>query len=131
MCHHHINSTEERIYLSTLNYRYSRLHHDNIVHIILLCTIALCDDPVAINNGMVTHNSNSVGAMATYACDSGFEVIGNAITVCTEVDIDSAEFQPAAPSCSREYNKKCDYKIPGMAMCPFYWHNVIYTAALY
>ncbi len=78
-----------------------RLHHD-IIHIILLCTIALCDDPVAINNGMVTHNSNSVGAMATYTCDSGFEVIGNAITLCTLVDMDSAEFQPAPPSCRRE-----------------------------
>ncbi len=72
---------------------------------ILLCTIALCDDPVGIDNGMMTLNGNSVGAITTYTCNLRFEVIGNAITICTEVDMDSAEFQPVAPFCRREFSE--------------------------
>ncbi len=64
---------------------------------------ALCEDPVTIDNGMVTFNDNSVGAMATYTCDSGFELIGNATTTCTLVNMNSADFQPTPPSCRREY----------------------------
>ena len=69
---------------------------------------------------MVTLNGNSVGDMATYTCDLGFELIGNATTTCTLVDMDSAEFQPEPPSCRREYNKKYNYYPPGMAMCHSY-----------
>ena len=78
---------------------------------------ALCDDPVGIDNGTVTFNGNSVGDMATYTCDLGFELIGNATTTCTLVDMDSAEFQPALPSCRREFkNKKyVIYILPEMA----------------
>ena len=64
---------------------------------------AFCDEPVDIDNGMVAFNGIIVGAMATYTCDSGFELIGDATTTCTLVDIDSAEFLPAPPSCRREY----------------------------
>ena len=71
------------------------------------CTaaLALCDDPVDIENGTVTFNGILVGDMATYNCDSGFELIGDATTTCTLVDMDSAEFQPAPPFCRREYTK--------------------------
>ena len=66
---------------------------------------ALCDNPVDIDNGMVTFNGNSIGDMAAYTCDLGFELIGDANTTCTLSDIDSAEFQPAPPSCRREYTE--------------------------
>ena len=65
----------------------------------------MCDDPVAIDNGMVTFNDTSIGDMAIYTCDAGFELIGNATTTCTLVDIVRAEFQPAPPSCRREYTE--------------------------
>jgi hypothetical protein len=65
----------------------------------------LCDDPVDIGNGMVTFSDNSVGDMAIYTCDLGFELIGNATTTCALVDIDRAEFQPAPPFCRREHTK--------------------------
>ncbi len=54
---------------------------------------------------MVTFNGNSVGDMAAYTCNSGFELIENATATCTLVDMDSAEFQPAPPSCRREFTK--------------------------
>ncbi len=69
------------------------------------CSAALCQDPVDIDSGVVTFNGTSVGDMVTYTCNSGFELIGDAITTCTLVDMDSAEFQPAPPSCRREYTK--------------------------
>ncbi len=54
---------------------------------------------------MVTFNGNSIGDMAAYACNSSFELIGNANMTCIQVDMDSAEFQPAQPSCRREYSE--------------------------
>ncbi len=76
----------------------SRLHHG-----IESCPAALCDNPVDIGNGMVTFNGNSIGDVATYTCNVGFELIGNGTATCTQVDMDRAEFQPAPPSCRREY----------------------------
>ncbi len=64
--------------------------------------LALCNDPVDIDNSTVTFNGTAMGDVATYTCDFGFELIGDATTTCTLVDTDSAEFQPAPPSCSRE-----------------------------
>ena len=65
----------------------------------------MCDAPVDIDNGVVTFNGILVGDMANYTCNSGFELIGDATTTCTLVDMDSAEFQPEAPSCRREYTQ--------------------------
>ena len=48
---------------------------------------------------MVTFTGNSVGDTATYTCNSGFELIGNASVMCTPVDMTSATFSPAAPVC--------------------------------
>ncbi len=64
---------------------------------------AQCDDPANIDNGMVTFTGNSIGDVATYTCDLGFELIGNGTATCALVDMDSAEFQPAPPACRREY----------------------------
>ena len=66
------------------------------------CFAALCPDPADIINGMMTFTGNSVGDTATYTCNSGFELIGNASTTCTQVDVKSAAFSPAAPVCQRE-----------------------------
>ena len=67
------------------------------------CSAALCPDPVDIVNGVVTFIGNSVGETATYTCNSGFELIGDPTTTCTQVDVNTAEFQPAPPICRREY----------------------------
>ena len=67
------------------------------------CSAALCPDPPAIVNGMVTFTGISTGDTATYTCDSGFELIGVTTTTCTEVDDNTAEFSPAPPVCRREY----------------------------
>ncbi len=76
----------------------SRLHHG-----IESYSTALCDNPVDIDNGMATFTGNSIGDGVTYTCNVGFELIGNGTSTCSLVDIDSAEFQPAPPSCRREY----------------------------
>ena len=52
---------------------------------------------------MVTFAGTSVGNTATYSCDSGFELIGDAITTCTLVDGNFAAFSPQPPLCRREY----------------------------
>ena len=67
------------------------------------CPAALCPDPAAIVNGMVTFTGNSVGDTATYTCHSGFELIGVKTITCTEVDVITVVFSPAPPVCRREY----------------------------
>ena len=72
------------------------------VHILLLsCSAAplQCSSPGNIQNGMVTFTGTFVGDTATYSCDAGFELIGGAITTCTQMN---AAFEPAPPSCRRE-----------------------------
>ena len=55
------------------------------------------------SNGTVTFTGNFVGDNATYACDTGFELVGDAITQCIlEVGNATAYFMPAAPLCHRE-----------------------------
>ena len=49
---------------------------------------------------------NSVGDTVTYTCNLGFELIGNVTTTCTQVDANSAVFQPAPPFCRREYSNR-------------------------
>ena len=44
----------------------------------IFCSAALCPDPVDIEHGMVTFLGNSVGDTATYTCDFGFELDGDA-----------------------------------------------------
>ena len=74
--------------------KFTILHHFH--------TTALCPDPLDIVNGTATFTGNTVGDTATYTCDSGFELIGNASVTCTQVDVNSAAFTPAAPVCRRE-----------------------------
>ena len=67
------------------------------------CSAALCPDPVDIEYGMVTFTGNSIDDSATYTCDPGFELIGNATTTCTLVDASSTAFLSVPPFCRREY----------------------------
>ena len=67
------------------------------------CSAALCPDPAAIDNGMVTYTGNSVGDSATYTCDPGFVMIGNETTTCTQVTVNTASFTPEPPECRGEY----------------------------
>ena len=69
----------------------------------LIFFVALCPDPAAIVNGMVTSTGTSVGDTATYTCNSGLELIGDATTTCTQVNANSAIFSPNPPSCRRKY----------------------------
>lgn len=52
---------------------------------------------------MVTVVGDSVEDTATYACDDGFEVVGDSVTMCTQIDTDSAAFSPAPPICRRKF----------------------------
>ena len=64
---------------------------------------ALCPDPNDIVNGMVTITDIFNGMIligfsvsdstATYSCDSGFEFIGDAMTTCSQINVNFAEFQ--------------------------------------
>ena len=67
------------------------------------CSAALCPDPAAIVNGMVTFTGNSVDDTAAYTCDPGFVLIGSETTTCTQVDGNTASFTPVPPVCRREY----------------------------
>ena len=59
-----------------------------------------CPDPVAPANGGMSFSGNDVGDTATYTCDSGFELTGEATATCTEdAGGNSASFQPAPPTC--------------------------------
>ena len=76
----------------------------NVYYLHFSCSAALCSDPPVIMNGMRTFDGNSVGDTATYSCDTGFELIGDSTTMCTQIDANFAEF-PAVPppECRREY----------------------------
>ena len=70
----------------------------------LSCSAALCDDPLGIDHGMVTFTGNSVDDTATYSCDPGFELIGDVVETCTQVNESFAAFSPELPVCRREYS---------------------------
>ena len=74
-----------------------------IHHLHPSCSAALCPDPPAIVNGMRTFTGNSVRDTATYTCNSGFELIGDPVTTCTQVNDESAAFPSVPPpGCRRE-----------------------------
>ena len=41
-----------------------------------------CGDAPGISNGEVTFSSTSFGSTATYSCDAGYELVGEATTTC-------------------------------------------------
>ena len=88
------------------------------------CSVALCPNPADIVNGMVTFTGNSVGDTATYTCNSGFELIRNASVACTQLEVSSAAFSPAAPVCRREYYMIMNRLKRGLR---YHVHSVIYV----
>ena len=68
-------------------------------------SVALCPTPPDINFGTVVVTGNSIGDTATYTCDSGYELIGDAVRTCAKLpnDTSMADFQPEEPFCHREY----------------------------
>ena len=62
-----------------------------------------CPDPPEIMNGTRMFTGNLLGDTAIYTCDLDFELLGKAMTTCTQVSVFTAEFLPAPPVCSREY----------------------------
>ena len=69
----------------------------------IFCSAALCPDPGDLENGMVTFTGNSIGDTATYTCNSGFELVGNATVTCTQVDENSVAYPSVLSVCRREY----------------------------
>ena len=74
----------------------------NFTFLHCFCSTAQCLDPPDIVNSTVTLTGNSIGDTATFTCDPGFELIGNASVTCTQVDVNSATFAPTVPVCRRE-----------------------------
>ena len=78
----------------------------NIIQIIICNNyfLALCSNPSGPSNGAVTSAGNSVGDTATYTCNTGFELIGQAVATCTQAtDGNSASFLPTHPICRRKF----------------------------
>ena len=84
---------------------------------------ALCSDPVDIDNGMVTFTGNSIGDIAAYSCNPGFELEGATTTTCLELDRDSAQFSPEPPVCRREYCMNVIGVAINLILCESYWNE--------
>ena len=65
--------------------------------------LALCSSPNSLVNGTVTFTGNSVGDNATYTCDTGFELVGEGQSQCTQLDNSNASFVPGTPMCNRKF----------------------------
>ena len=68
----------------------------NLTFIIII--IALCSELSAPANGSVTVTGQSVGDTATYTCDDGFELIGNASRNCKA----TSDWSFSVPVCRRK-----------------------------
>ena len=69
--------------------------------------VAMCSSPSDPPNGEVTYNGTSVGDNATYTCNPGFELVGDAVTTCmlgTDGSGDNASFDLPIPICHRKIN---------------------------
>ena len=62
----------------------------------------LCPELSAPANGNVTFTSRNVGDTATYTCDVGFELIGNAMRTCTLLDPPIFDWSLSVPACRRK-----------------------------
>lgn len=61
--------------------------------------VALCASPINPLNGKVIITGNSIGDVATYACDSLLTLYGTSTATCTWIDETKAAFVPTAPRC--------------------------------
>ena len=80
-------------------YSFTSLSHNS-------SSAALCPNPPALANAMVTFTGNSANDTATYTCNVGFELIGGPTTTCAAASNGNSAAFPAVPPpmCSREYH---------------------------
>ena len=50
----------------------------------------------------MTTSGLSISSTATYVCNNGFDLDGDAMATCIAIDENSAAFMPLAPTCIRE-----------------------------
>ena len=64
----------------------------------------MCSPPVNLTNGEVSYAGLSEGDTATYSCNAGFELIGEATIICVVTDNNTATFipPPTSQSCLRK-----------------------------
>ena len=100
--------------------------------ILLLCThvfsclLALCSHPSAPTNGEVNVTGTSIGDIATYTCNVGFELIGNATATCIKDPSsnnasfvnNTASFETPALTCDRKFTYLCT--MPYEVYCIYY-----------
>ena len=60
-----------------------------------------CFSLTNINNGVVTYSTTTSGSTATYACESGYDLIGNQIRVCQ----DDGQWSGSEPTCERKLHQ--------------------------
>ena len=59
----------------------------------------LCDSPAVLPNGTVSFSGHFIGDTATYSCDGGLGLFGEAVVTCERTTEDSAAFIPDPPVC--------------------------------
>lgn len=59
----------------------------------ILCA-ALCPIPSNVTNGEVSYTGLTKGEIATYSCNSGFDLVGDVTITCTAIDTNTAVFLP-------------------------------------
>ena len=64
----------------------------------VLLSIVMCPELPDIDNGMVSWTGLAPGDVATYTCDSGFILVGDATRICTNIGTWSGE----EPTCERK-----------------------------
>ena len=62
--------------------------------------IVKCDDLIAPANGDVNQPGNSVGTVASYTCNDGFQLIGDKTRTCQK----DGEWSGADPVCKCEHS---------------------------
>ena len=76
------------------------LIHYTILHTVFISNSALCPDDAPVN-GMVTNSQQAsplqVGNVATYTCDTGYELSGSTTRMCTA----SGWMGTDLPTCNR------------------------------
>ena len=51
--------------------------------------------------GSVVQTGRQVGDTATYMCDPGYELVGDEVRTCQQIDIDTTAFDGEQPVCRR------------------------------
>ena len=71
-----------------------------------------CDSLPNPTNGSVIFSMSTFGAMATYMCDEGFDLIGNSTRLC----LANGSWEGTAPTCQSELNGLLEINMPNAAL---------------